>query len=141
MDDATRKRAIKQALDAGLKVVSEVGKKDTAQQLALDEAIRQIERDLGYGVSKVTIEARASAKGIGVYDTEGRVKDDDVSRIAASTAAAMLIWEAPTQAAQEYFIKRFGNNVNLGNVQPDEIIALASLRNGLRGDTFRLAIR
>jgi phosphosulfolactate synthase len=33
-------------------------------------------------------------------------------------------------------IKQVGANVNLGNISPAEVIALESLRLGLRSDTF-----
>jgi phosphosulfolactate synthase len=47
-----------------------------------------------------------------------------------------VIWEAPLKSQQVWFIKHFGANVNLGNIAPNEIIPLESLRQGLRGDTF-----
>lgn len=140
MDDAQRERIIKKTLDSGLKVVSEVGKKDVELNLSVPEMIRQIERDLKYGVSKVTVESRGSAKGIGVYDDKGKVKGDDVDQITSAIDPSRLIWEAPNTDGQEYFIKRLGNNVNLGNIRPDDIIPLEGLRRGLRGDTFRLVV-
>ena len=48
-----------------------------------------------------------------------------------------VIFEAPTKAAQVWFIKQFGSSVNLGNIPPDEVIPLATLRLGLRGDTLK----
>jgi phosphosulfolactate synthase len=33
-------------------------------------------------------------------------------------------------------LKHFGPEVNLGNIPPDEVIALETLRLGLRGDTL-----
>ncbi len=140
MDDATRERIVKKTLDAGFKVVSEVGKKDSALSLSVEEMIRQIQRDLDYGVDKVTIESRSSAQGIGVYDAKGQVKGDDVDQITAAVDCRRLIWEAPNKDGQEYFIKRMGNNVNLGNIKPEDIIPLEGLRRGLRGDTFRLVV-
>jgi phosphosulfolactate synthase len=139
MDDDTRERAIKSALDAGLKVVSEVGKKDPALSLSVSEAIRQIHHDLQCGVSHVTIEARASAKGVGVFDEQGRVKGDDVEQIASAVDPDLLIWEAPSAEGQLFFIRRFGPNVNLGNIAPTDIIPVEGLRRGLRGDTLREA--
>lgn len=140
MDDATRERCVKSALDAGFKVISEVGNKDPARGLSVRETIRQMQRDLRLGVSKVVVEARASAQGIGVFDAQGRVKSDDVDRITAEVNVDDLIWEAPTKAGQEFFIARFGNNVNLGNISPYEIVETEGLRQGLRGDTFRQVV-
>ena len=48
-----------------------------------------------------------------------------------------LIWEAPTKESQAWFIRHFGPNVNLGNIPPDEVISLETLRLGLRGDTLK----
>ena len=48
-----------------------------------------------------------------------------------------LIFEAPTKSSQAWFIKHFGPNVNLGNIPPDEVIPLETLRLGLRGDTLK----
>ena len=80
MDDATRERCIKGVLDVGLQVVTEVGKKDPELTLAIPEVIRQIERDPRVGASHVTIEARASAKNIRMFDASGKVKVDDVEQ-------------------------------------------------------------
>ena len=53
---------------------------------------------------------------------------------------SQLIWEAPTAEGQEFFIKHFGPNVNLGNIAPADIIPLEGLRRGLRGDIFRMVV-
>ncbi|HOK22400.1 MAG TPA: phosphosulfolactate synthase, partial [Bacteroidales bacterium] len=47
-----------------------------------------------------------------------------------------IIFEAPQKNQQIFFIKEFGSNVNLGNVAYQDVIALETLRLGLRGDTF-----
>jgi phosphosulfolactate synthase len=47
-----------------------------------------------------------------------------------------LVFEAPQKAQQAWFIRAFGPNVNLGNIPPDEVIALETLRLGLRADTL-----
>ena len=46
-----------------------------------------------------------------------------------------LLFEAPNRPQQTWFIKKFGSNVNLGNIPPDEVIPVETLRLGLRGDT------
>ena len=88
----------------------------------------------------MTIEARASAKNIGMFDASGKVKADDVEQLVAAVDQRCLIWEAPTAEGQEFFIKRFGPNVNLGNIAPTDIIPVEGLRRGLRGDTFRMVV-
>lgn len=140
MDDETRERLVKSVLDAGLSVVTEVGKKDPELTLSVTEAIRQVRRDLELGASLVTIESRGSAKGVGMFDASGKVIVDDVEQLAAGVDPSRLIWEAPTAEGQEFFIKRFGPNVNLGNIAPTDIIPVEGLRRGLRGDTFRMVV-
>jgi phosphosulfolactate synthase len=49
---------------------------------------------------------------------------------------AQVIFEAPSKAAQAWFVKQFGAEVNLGNIPPEEVIPLETLRLGLRGDTL-----
>lgn len=48
-----------------------------------------------------------------------------------------LLFEAPQKQQQVWFIEQFGPNVNLGNIAPDEVIPLETLRLGLRSDTLR----
>ncbi len=141
MDQALRERVIVKALEAGLEVVSEVGKKDEKAQLTLEQTIEQVKRDAALGVTSITVEARGTAKGIGVYGADGKVKANDVDAILNAVAAPeILVWEAPMKDGQEFFIKYLGNNVNLGNVRYYDVIALEGLRRGLRGDTLRMAI-
>lgn len=59
-----------------------------------------------------------------------------INRITGQINVENIIWEAPQKNQQVFFIKLFGSNVNLGNIAPDEIVSLETLRLGLRGDTF-----
>jgi phosphosulfolactate synthase len=60
-----------------------------------------------------------------------------LEEIAHEVSIHDLIFEAPTRSSQTWFIKHFGPNVNLGNIPPDEVIPLETLRLGLRGDTLK----
>ena len=60
-----------------------------------------------------------------------------VDEIAHEIPVSDLIFEAPSKASQAWFVKHFGPAVNLGNIPPDEVIALETLRLGLRGDTLK----
>jgi phosphosulfolactate synthase len=60
-----------------------------------------------------------------------------IVEIAAGVGIEHVVFEAPTKAAQAWFIKEFGPSVNLGNIPPDEVIPLETLRLGLRGDTLK----
>ena len=140
IDLETRKDCIKRAVDMGFKVLTEVGKKDPNEKVGLDLMYREIASDLECGAFKVIVEAREAGKGVGIYDAEGKVKQDEIDNIIAGVDdPTKLEWEAPIKSQQQHLILRFGPNVNLGNVAPDEILALEALRCGLRGDTLKKA--
>ena len=139
-DLETRKDSIKRAVDMGFKVMTEVGKKDPNEKVALDMMYKEIASDLECGAFKVIVEAREAGKGVGIFDAEGKVKSDEVDSIIAGVDdPSVLEWEAPIKNQQQHLILRFGSNVNLGNVPPEDILALEALRSGLRGDTLKKA--
>jgi phosphosulfolactate synthase len=140
MDPSVRKDAIHRALDSGFKVITEVGKKDPREALSIAVMHQLIMEDLENGAFKVIIEAREAGKGVGIFDKEGRIKQDEVDNIIAGVEDRdVLLWEAPIKNQQQALILRFGTNVNLGNIPPEEILALEALRQGVRGDTLKLA--
>jgi len=135
-----RKDCIKRGLDEGFKVISEVGKKDPNEKIATSLMHDEIAADLEIGVYKVIVEAREAGKGIGIFDKDGKVKTDEVDSIIAGVDDPdTLVWEAPIKNQQQDLILRFGTNVNLGNIPPDDVLALEALRQGLRGDTLKRA--
>ena len=140
MSGEVRGDCIKRGLDAGFRVISEVGKKDPNEKVATALMHEEIAADLELGVFKVIVEARAAGKGVGVFDKDGKVKEDEVDEILAGVKDPdSLVWETPIKNQQQYFLLRFGPNVNLGNIPPEDILALEALRNGLRGDTLKKA--
>ncbi|MFC2013190.1 phosphosulfolactate synthase [Chloroflexota bacterium] len=137
-----RKEAIIKAMDMGFKVISEVGKKDPADDPSLEEKHKIIKHDLALGVFKVIVEAREASKGVGIYDASGNVKADEVDAIISGVDDPnSLIWEAAIKNQQLFLIKKFGLNANIGNVPPEDILALEALRCGLRGDTLKTAVK
>jgi phosphosulfolactate synthase len=133
-----RRNMIRCALDHGLTPITEVGKKDPARQLTAIELADQALQDLAWGAAWVTIEARESGKGVGIYDDTGAVRIEAVATISERLGPLVnrLIWEAPLKHQQAYLIQHFGLNVNLGNIPPGEVLALEALRAGLRFETF-----
>ena len=72
------------------------------------------------------------------FDLLGRDAHGLVSEIAGEIADIDdLLFEAPSKASQAWFVKQFGAAVNLGNIPPDEVIPLETLRLGLRADTLK----
>lgn len=129
---------IRKSKELGFKVFSEIGKKDKNEDFKVSQMIKQLKRDLADGAYKVIIEARESGKGVSIYNESGEADEFKLQRLLLeSPHPTDIIWEAPLKKQQVYFINTLGNNVNLGNINSSDILALESLRTGLRGDTFR----
>jgi len=117
-------------------VLSEVGSKDSDVVYAPYEWVEWIKEEKDAGAWKVITEAREGGTA-GIFRPSGEMRTGLVDEIAHSIDFHDLVWEAPTKASQAWFIKQFGPEVNLGNIPPDEVIPLETLRLGLRGDTLR----
>jgi phosphosulfolactate synthase len=117
-------------------VLSEVGSKDSSVEYAADEWIAWLREELDAGAWKVITEAREGGTA-GIFDSSGGMRTELIGEIADAVEPANVIFEAPTKAAQAWFVKALGPEVNLGNIPPDEVIPLETLRRGLRGDTLK----
>jgi phosphosulfolactate synthase len=117
-------------------VLSEVGSKDSSVEYTVDEWTRWLNEELAAGAWKVITEAREGGTA-GIFDSSGGMRTELIGEIAEVVGPANIIFEAPTKAAQSWFVKQFGPSVNLGNIPPDEVIPLETLRLGLRGDTLK----
>ncbi len=118
-------------------VLSEVGSKDAAHIIPPYKWIELMQAELNAGSTYVIAEAR-EAGNVGIYRGSGEVREGLVQEILTQIPGEKIIWEAPQKAQQLYFIELLGCNVNLGNIAPNEVIALETMRIGLRGDTFSL---
>jgi len=131
-------RYIEQAVQAGFLVLSEVGHKDPARSDELTPAmwVQAIKQDLAAGASLVITEARESGRA-GLCHRNGTFRDETLEAIlAGGVDPSLLIFEAPTKELQTHLIARLGPDVNLGNVAPADVIALETLRLGLRSETL-----
>src|SRR5213082_966328 len=120
-------------------VLSEVGSKDAEVVYAPFEWVEWIKEELAAGAWKVITEGREGGTA-GIYRPTGEMRTGLVDEIVHSIDVQDLIFEAPTKSAQAYFVKSFGPNVNLGNIPPEEVIPLETLRLGLRGDTLKAVL-
>ena len=117
------------------KVLSEVGSKDAEVVIAPYKWVESIKRELDAGAWKVVTEGRESGT-VGIYQPGGEVKEGLLDEIATAVDANDLLFEAPVKSQQAWFIKQFGANVNLGNIPPEEVVSVETLRLGVRGDTL-----
>jgi len=118
-------------------VLSEVGSKDALHIIPPYKWIELMRAELEAGSTYVIAEAR-EAGNVGIYRGSGEVREGLVQEILTQIPEEKILWEAPQKAQQLYFLELIGCNVNLGNIAPNEVIPLESMRIGLRGDTFHL---
>jgi len=116
-------------------VLSEVGSKDEAKIIPPYKWIRLIKSELQAGAWKVIGEAREGGN-VGLFRASGEVRQGLVEEILSEIEAENIIWEAPQKSQQVWFVQLCGANVNLGNIAPEEVISVETIRLGLRGDTF-----
>ena len=118
-------------------ILSEVGSKDAAHIIPPYKWIELMKAELSAGSTYVIAEAR-EAGNVGIYRGSGEVREGLVQEILTQIPEGRIIWEAPQKPQQLFFIELVGANVNLGNIAPNEVIPLETMRLGLRGDTFHL---
>lgn len=130
-------RLIKQA-KTDFRVFTEVGSKDVDTIMAPSKWIYELQAALDAGSSYVITEGRDSGTA-GIFRGSGEMRSGLIEDIGAQIDLEKLIFEAPTQASQMFFINRFGNAVNLGNIKPEDVLILEAQRKGLRYETFNLS--
>jgi phosphosulfolactate synthase len=117
-------------------VLSEVGSKDSDVVFAPYQWVQWLKEEKEAGAWKVITEARETGSA-GIFRKDGDMRTGLIEEIAHELDVDDLVWEAPTKASQAWFVKHFGPGVNLGNIPPEEVIPLETLRLGLRGDTLK----
>ncbi|MCW3092929.1 MAG: hypothetical protein JWP81_3998 [Ferruginibacter sp.] len=118
-------------------VISEVGSKDKDKVLVTPPYrwIELMKAEFDAGSQYIIAEAKELGNE-GLYRHSGEVREGLVQEILTQIAADKIIWEAPRKEQQLFFIKLLGCNANLGNIMPQELIALEAMRIGLRADSF-----
>jgi phosphosulfolactate synthase len=129
-----RKVELVQRLAQEFTVLSEVGSKDNTRIMAPFRWVEQIESELEAGAWKVIAEARESGS-VGIFRHDGEVRMGLIDEIVHAVAPENILFEAPRKDQQVWFIRRFGPDVNLGNIVPEEVLSLETMRVGLRSDT------
>jgi phosphosulfolactate synthase len=121
-------------------VLSEVGSKDSSVEYTAEEWTQWLREELDAGAWKVITEAREGGTA-GIFDSSGGMRTELIGEIAGAVGIENVVFEAPSKEAQVWFIKQFGPSVNLGNIPPEEVIPLETLRLGLRSDTLMEVLR
>jgi phosphosulfolactate synthase len=132
--DAAAKRDLIAAAAGDFIVLAEVGVKDPAVRWGPAEWARAAADDLAAGATWVIAEGRASGT-VGIYSGSGEVREDIVTAMTDAVGPDVLVFEAPREGQQAWFVRRLGPDVNLANVSPAGALGLETLRLSLRADT------
>jgi phosphosulfolactate synthase len=135
MDDAAKRDLIEQAARHFI-VLAEVGPKDPGVHLTPGQWAQAVSRDLQAGATWVLAEGRASGT-VGIYDPSGAVRQEVIEAMVSVTDPGSIVFEAPRDSQQAWFVRRFGPDVNLANVDPADALGLETLRLSLRADTYQ----
>ncbi|HTX33007.1 MAG TPA: phosphosulfolactate synthase [Solirubrobacteraceae bacterium] len=131
-----RKLELIERLARDFVVLSEVGSKDDTGAITPPYLwVEQMGQELGAGAWKVIAEGRESGTA-GIFRPDGEVREGLIDEIVHGIEPGSILFDAPRKDQQVWFVRRFGSEVNLGNVPPDEVLALETLRLGLRSDTM-----
>jgi phosphosulfolactate synthase len=134
-----RNELIREGVGLGLRVFTEYGKKIFGSRIDVNDFAETAEQDLDCGADFVTVEARESGKGVGLFDERGDCREGDLNVILnVMPNLDRLLWEAPLKEQQVALIRSLGPEVHLGNIPVHDVIALETMRRGLRSDTFEL---
>jgi phosphosulfolactate synthase len=134
MDPAAKRELIAEAARHFI-VLAEVGPKDPGVHMTPAQWAQGLSHDLEAGATWVLAEGRASGTA-GIYDASGTVREDVIAALVSVTDLEFLVFEAPRESQQAWFVRRFGPDVNLANVHPADALGLETLRLSLRADTY-----
>jgi len=127
LETGYREELIAQALDMGLKVMTEMGRKNVDIPFDADEVCKQILRDIELGVSKVYLE---SSEIQAMTRTDPKALDT----IAALGKNEYLLFELGLIEPQEkaaWLVERYGFEINFASVSPADVVAVDAIRRGM----------
>jgi phosphosulfolactate synthase len=136
-----RKLELIERLARDFTVLSEVGSKDDTGAITPPYVwVEQMRAELAAGAWKVIAEGREAGTA-GIFRPSGEVREGLIGEIVHEIAPDRIMFDAPRKDQQVWFVRRFGPEVNLSNVPVGEVLALETLRLGLRSDTLGIGGR
>jgi phosphosulfolactate synthase len=136
-----RKLELIERLAGDFTVLSEVGSKDDTGAITPPYIwVEQMRSELAAGAWKVIAEGR-EAGSAGIFRPSGEVREGLIGEIVHEIAPDRIMFDAPRKDQQVWFVRRFGSEVNLSNIPVGEVLALETLRLGLRSDTLGIGGR
>ena len=136
-----RKLELIERLAGEFTVLSEVGSKDDTGAITPPYVwVEQMRAELAAGAWKVIAEGREAGTA-GIFRPSGEVREGLIAEIVHDIPPDRILFDAPRKDQQVWFVRRFGPEVNLSNVPVGEVLALETLRLGLRSDTLGIGGR
>jgi phosphosulfolactate synthase len=129
---------VRMAADRGLTISFEVGAKHDGpfHPAVVDELLELGGSWLEAGATHLVVEARESAVGVGLFDSDGRLNCGLADAFAAAFGLERVVFEAPNKGSQFAFIDHFGPKVALGNIRLEELLRVETYRRGLHSDAY-----
>jgi len=127
MEAGYREELIARALELGLKVMTEMGRKNLDVPFDADAVCEQILRDLELGVSKIYLESS---------EIQDMTRSDPkaLDRIASLGKNQYLLFELGLIEPQEkaaWLVERYGFEINFASVSPADVVAVDAIRRGM----------
>jgi phosphosulfolactate synthase len=132
------REVIRMAAQRGLDVQFELGEKHSGAFTTdvVTELLDQGHEWLDAGAMELVVEARESAKGVGLFDDDGNFDGSLADRFAREFGLSTLMFEAPNKPSQFALLDHFGPEVRLCNVRLEEVLRVEIYRRGLHSDAF-----
>ena len=131
-----RKLELIERLAQEFTVLSEVGSKDDTGAITPPYVwVQQMRAELAAGAWKVIAEGREGGTA-GIFRPNGEIREGLIGEIVHEIAPGQIMFDSPRKDQQVWFVRRFGPEVNLSNIPVGEVLALETLRLGLRSDTL-----
>ena len=126
------------ARSRGLDVQMELGKKHDGafNDQTLSAWIDQGQEWLDAGAVQLVVEARESARGVGLFDQDGNLNRSYADSFVDAFGFDTVMFEAPNKSSQFAFLNHFGRDVHLCNVRLEELLRVEIYRRGLHSDAF-----
>ncbi len=102
----------------------------------VDALVEEGRRWRGAGAHFLVIEARESARDVGLFDSSGTFGAAGAERFVEAFGFDALLFEAPNKASQFALLDHFGAEIQLANVRLEELLRVEIYRRGLHADAF-----
>jgi len=132
------RQVIAMAAERGLDVQFELGKKHDGPFTVhgVEVLILQGRRWLDAGAVQLVVEARESARDVGLFDGKGMFNPAYADLFAEAFGLGTVMFEAPNKPSQFALLDHFGPEVHLCNVRLEEVLRVEIYRRGIHSDAF-----